>query len=91
MIRRYLTHIRHCLTIRRLLRKHDTLNLRNLYWYDMRLAEAVSWRGILKVIAWGLRGGEAEVIAANYALTSLYVAFFHLTLLNICFNAMQEP
>ena len=74
MIRLYLSHIRHCLTIRRLLREHDTRNLRNLYWYDMRLAEAVSWRGILKVIAWGLRGGEADEIAGNYALTSLYFA-----------------
>jgi len=74
VIRRYFTHIRHCLTIRRLLREHNTLNLRNLYWYDMRLAEAVSWRGILRVIRWGLRGGEADEIAGNYALKSLYVA-----------------
>lgn len=74
MIRRYFNHIRHCLTIRRLLREHDTENLRNLYWYDMRLADAVSWRGILKVIAWGVRGGEADEISSNYALTNLYRA-----------------
>ncbi|NQZ98142.1 MAG: hypothetical protein HRU01_16645, partial [Myxococcales bacterium] len=53
-VRRTFEHVRKCRTVARLLREHDSPNLRNLYWYDLRLADAVSWRGIAKVFWWGL-------------------------------------
>lgn len=73
-IRRYRKHLRDCRTVRRLLREHDSDNLRNLYWYDMPLREAVSWRGILRVALWGWREGQLDEIAGNYGLISLYRA-----------------
>ena len=73
-VRRTLEHVRKCRTVARLLREHDSPNLRNLYWYDLRLADAVSWRGIAKVFWWGLTQGEKDEIASNYGLVSLYRA-----------------
>jgi len=43
-----------------------------LYWYDMSIREAVSWRGILRVILWGLFKNQADKIALNYSKNSLY-------------------
>lgn len=70
----YLRHIRCCFTIRRLLREHPSENLENLYWYDLRLRDAVSWKGIGKVLRWGLRRREEDAVFGNYGLSSLYFA-----------------
>ena len=59
---------------RRLLREHDTEILRNLYWYDLRLADAVRWRGILKVLLWNALRRSQDEIAGNYDLVNLYHA-----------------
>ena len=74
MFRGILDHIRNCRTIRQLLRDHDSLNLRELYWYDMRLSEAVRLWGILRVIRSALFSGNRDAIASNYGLQSLYRA-----------------
>lgn len=74
MLREVLDHIHNCRTIRRLLREHDSPNLRNLYWYDMRLSDAVRWRGILRVIHFALFSRDRDEIARNYGLQSLYRA-----------------
>lgn len=74
MLRGYLDHVRNCLTVRRLLRGADSPNLRNLYWYDLRLVDAVCWRGILAVLWWNLFRREDDEIAGNYRLRNLYFA-----------------
>ena len=65
-------HIKNCLIIRRLLKDYFSKNLKNLYWYDMSLFYAVSWKGILKVIFWGLFENKNDEIAFNYSKVSLY-------------------
>jgi len=71
---RFIDHVRNCLQVRRLLRDHDTPNLRNLFWYDLPLHYAVSWRGILHVLWWNLARRTDDEIAGNYALVNLYFA-----------------
>ncbi len=44
----FMGHIKNCLTVRRLLKNGTAPQVNNLYWYDMRLIDAISWRGILK-------------------------------------------
>jgi phosphatidylglycerophosphate synthase len=73
-MRELLDHVRQCLTVRRLLSRHDSPNLRELYWYDLRLRDAVSWRGIAKVVLWNLGAARRDEIAGNYALVNLYYA-----------------
>ena len=70
----WIGHVRNCLEVRRLLRAHDTPNLRNLYWYDLPLRQAVSWPGIAKVLWWNLTRKKADEIAGNYDLVNLYWA-----------------
>lgn len=74
MIRDLIEHVRSCRAVRRLLREHDTENLRNLYWYNLRLADAVSLRGIVKVVLWNLFRRQRDEIAGNYDLVNLYYA-----------------
>lgn len=74
MITAYIRHIRNCLTIRQLIRTRATENIENLYWYDLRLRDAVSWRGILKVLTWRLFNQGVDKVAGNYGLVSLYFA-----------------
>lgn len=73
-LRQLLEHVRQCLTVRRLLRRYDSHNLRELYWYDLRLRDAVGWRGIAKVVLWNLGAARRDEIAGNYALVNLYHA-----------------
>ncbi len=72
MFIRYIAHVRNCLTIRKLLRNKSSENLENLYWYDMKLKYAVSWRGILKVVIWGILKNNNNEIAKNYSKISIY-------------------
>ncbi|MBT8446355.1 MAG: aspartyl/asparaginyl beta-hydroxylase domain-containing protein [Gammaproteobacteria bacterium] len=65
-------HIRNCLEMRRVLRGHDSPNLDNLYWYDLRLRDAVTWRGIARVLWWNLTQRRDDEIAGNYGLVNLY-------------------
>jgi aspartate beta-hydroxylase len=74
MISAYTRHIRNCLTIRRLIGARTTENIENLFWYDLRLREAVSLRGILKVLTWRLFNRGGDKVAGNYGLVSLYFA-----------------
>lgn len=67
-------HARQCRLLSRMLRRYDSPNLRELYWYDLRLRDAVSWRGILKVILWNLGAARRDEIAGNYSLVNLYHA-----------------
>jgi hypothetical protein len=73
-LRSLIHHVRQCRSVRRLLREYDSPNLRELYWYDLRLSDAVSWRGILRVLLWNLRPRERDEIAGNYDLVNLYHA-----------------
>jgi phosphatidylglycerophosphate synthase len=73
-LRQLFEHVRQCLTVRRLLRRYDSPNLRELYWYDLRLSDAVSWRGIARVLLWNLGPARRDEIAGNYALVNLYHA-----------------
>ena len=73
-LRSYLGHIQNCLALRRLLRGRWTHNLRNLYWYDLSLPQALSVSGMLKVLQWGLFRRKTDEISANYAITNLYLA-----------------
>ena len=74
MITHYLTHIRNCLVVRRLLKEHQTKHVQHLYWYDLRLLEAVSWLGMIKIIIWGIFKKRSDEIASNYNLVNLYYA-----------------
>jgi Aspartyl/Asparaginyl beta-hydroxylase len=74
VIRRLVAHARACRDVRRLLREHDTENLRELYWYDLRLADAVRWRGIARVALWNLFRRRDDEIARNYDVVNLYYA-----------------
>ncbi|MCH2170787.1 aspartyl/asparaginyl beta-hydroxylase domain-containing protein [Myxococcota bacterium] len=67
-------HLRDCATIRSLLRNHPSPNLHNLYWYDMRLQDAVGWRGIARVLWKNLTHSDRDEIAGNYGKRSLYSA-----------------
>jgi phosphatidylglycerophosphate synthase len=73
-LRDLVQHVRQCATLRRLLLEYDSPNLRELHWYDLRLRDAVRWRGILKVLLWNLAVGRRDEIAGNYALVNLYHA-----------------
>ena len=74
MLRAWIDHVRNCIVVKRLLRAHDTPNLRSLYWYDVRLADAVTWRGMARVLWWNLTRRKDDEIAANYDLVNLYWA-----------------
>jgi hypothetical protein len=74
MVRSYLRHLKDCSVARHLLRTHPSENLRQLYWYDLRLADAVTVGGILKVFLWALRKRQQDEIAGNYNLVNLYYA-----------------
>ncbi len=73
-VRDYLLHIRECRLLRRLLREYDSENLRNLYWYDLPLHEAVRWRGIFHVLLWAVFKRGRDEIAGNYDIVNLYSA-----------------
>ena len=73
-MRRYLEHWRNCRKIRKLLRAHPGHRLGALYWYDLPLAHAISWRGFLRVVWWNLRSPQRDEIAANHDFESLYFA-----------------
>jgi hypothetical protein len=70
----WVDHIKDCLQVRKLLQRHDTPNLRNLYWYDRRLAEVVSNTGIVKTMLWNLFSRQEDEIAGNYDWFNLYFA-----------------
>ncbi len=74
MLKALKTHRDHCVTLRGLLRRHDSENLRNLYWYDLPLHQAVSTAGMLRVAAWNVLRRRQDPIAGNYGLTNLYHA-----------------
>jgi hypothetical protein len=74
MLQPWIEHLRNCASVRRLLRQHDSHNLQNLYWYDMRLVDAVRWRGIARVLWWNLTGRKQDEIAGNYGQKNLYWA-----------------
>lgn len=67
-------HIKNCLTVRRLLKNRTAPQVQNLYWYDMRLVDAIAWRGILKVLLRQVFGWRQDEIAGNYDLVNLYYA-----------------
>ena len=74
MLQALIEHVRNCRSVRRLLRQHDSRNLQNLYWYDLRLVDAVRWSGIARVLWWNLRGRKQDEIAGNYGQKNLYWA-----------------
>ena len=71
-LRHYIEHTRNCRAMRRLFKGRNTPNLKNLYWYDFRLFDAIRPLGIFKVILKGLFGRKGDEIAANYGLINLY-------------------
>ena len=73
-LRSYWGHVQNCFKLRRLLRGRWTHNLRNVYWYDMSLPQAISLRGMLRVLGWGLFRRQNDEISSNYAITNLYLA-----------------
>jgi hypothetical protein len=56
----FMDHVKNCLTVRRLLKNHTAPQVQNLYWYDMRLVDAIAWRGILKVLLHQVFGQQDE-------------------------------
>jgi Aspartyl/Asparaginyl beta-hydroxylase len=70
----FMGHIKNCLTVRRLLKNCTAPQVNNLYWYDMRLVDAIGWRGILKVLLRQVFGWQQDEIAGNYDLVNLYYA-----------------
>jgi hypothetical protein len=74
MIRDLLAHASDCRTVRDLLRSHGTDHLAELYWYDLRLRDAVQPRGWAKVALWNAGRRRVDEIASNYGLANLYYA-----------------
>ncbi|MGH8658991.1 MAG: aspartyl/asparaginyl beta-hydroxylase domain-containing protein [Gammaproteobacteria bacterium] len=70
----FMDHVKNCLTVRRLLKNHKAPQVQKLYWYDMRLVDAISWRGIVKVLLRQAFGRQQDEIAGNYDLVNLYYA-----------------
>jgi len=68
------THWVNCRDMRALLAKYPSENLDNLYWYDLRIADAASVAGFMKV-AWSyLRGSRQDDTASYYGAGTLYWA-----------------
>ncbi|MGH8610513.1 MAG: aspartyl/asparaginyl beta-hydroxylase domain-containing protein [Gammaproteobacteria bacterium] len=70
----FMDHVKNCLSVRRLLKNHTAPRVQNLYWYDMRLVDAIAWRGIVKVLLHQVFGWKQDEIAGNYDLVNLYYA-----------------
>jgi hypothetical protein len=70
----FMGHVKNCLTVRRLLKNGTSPQVNNLYWYEMRLVDAIGWRGILKVLLRQVFGWQQDEIAGNYDLVNLYYA-----------------
>lgn len=60
--------------MRRLLNGHVTPHLQDLYWYDLRLFDAIRTPGIARVVLKGLFNKETDEIADNYDIVNLYYA-----------------
>lgn len=65
-------HFQNCREIRSLLKDYKGQHLHSLYWYDMPLSYAISWRGVFKIAIWRLSSNELDPVAANYGINSLY-------------------
>jgi len=74
MLRSLRTHYRNCKEMRALLKRHGTEHLRNLYWYDMRIHDAASLRGFVRVAYAYLRKTRRDAIANYYGAGTLYWA-----------------
>ncbi len=65
-------HIRLCRELSKLIEKEKPTHINQLYWYDMKLVEALSPIGILKIILFNLFKQEKDEIANNYNFKNLY-------------------
>ena len=67
-------HLKNCRIVDQLLGSVFSERLDALYWYDMPLADAVSWPGIGKVFRHATGRGDKDSVFSNYELDSLYYA-----------------
>ena len=71
MLALYTRHIKNCATIRRLLRQNPSENLETLYWYDLRLADAVALSGIARVLFKRLFS-RGDKLSQSWGMESIY-------------------
>jgi aspartate beta-hydroxylase len=70
---RYRQHAADCRAVARLLRRNlASSHLQNLWWYDLPLAYATSWRGIAHVFGKAFRAGTRDGTAAQHGLRTIY-------------------
>jgi aspartyl/asparaginyl beta-hydroxylase (cupin superfamily) len=67
-------HASDCATVSRLLAGSPSRRLDNLYWYDLPLRYAASWRGFAHVVRRARRGSPVDPTAASHGMTTLYCA-----------------
>jgi hypothetical protein len=67
-------HASDCARVSRLLAASPSTQLDELYWYDLTLAYAASWRGFAHVVRHKKNSAPVDAIAANHGLTTLYSA-----------------
>jgi len=67
----YIRHYKNCRTLRRLLKDKPSENLRNLYWYDLRLVDAISLPGVLKVYLKRLFS-KGDKLSTSWGMESIY-------------------
>jgi hypothetical protein len=67
-------HAADCARVSNLLTANPSAQLDQLYWYDLPLPYAASWRGLAHVVRRHREGAATDAIAANHGVTPLYCA-----------------
>jgi Aspartyl/Asparaginyl beta-hydroxylase len=65
-------HVADCRAVARLLRRAPSMHLENLWWYDLPVRYAASWRGIAHVLRNAATSGRFDKTAAQHGLRTLY-------------------
>ena len=70
MIQSYIKHFKYSSLIGKLIK--GTKFGDELYWYNLKLKDALGWRGILKFIRFALLSRKSDEVAGNYNVSRLY-------------------
>lgn len=68
----YLKYIQDSRTIAKLLNSVESENLNNLYWYDLPLKYAVSWRGIIHILSQHIFKHKRDMLGQNDDINTIY-------------------
>ncbi|NEO81200.1 aspartyl/asparaginyl beta-hydroxylase domain-containing protein [Moorena sp. SIO4G3] len=71
-MKKYIKYIQDSRVIARLLNGVESENLNNLFWYDLPLNYAVSWRGIFHIFNAHIFQRKRDAIAKNYDINTIY-------------------